>query len=148
MSSCLGCVGVRCLHMVEYCVGMSSLGSPLLHSLFLNAWASSNSAKLGVISEVGSGLKVYQPDPSVYWPAATFGRVFYIWTCTFPNRICRISLPPHSPPMLQHSYIPLASFHIDQLVFDQSYPFSIGWQESHLQSGLTGILHQKWWKLY
>ena len=86
MSSCLGCVGVRCLHTVEYCLGMSSLGSPLLHSLLLNAWASSNAAQLGVISEVGSGQKVYQPDPSVYWPAVTFGRGFYIWTHTFPNR--------------------------------------------------------------
>ena len=54
MSSCLGCVGVRCPHMVEYCLGMSSLGSPLLHPLLLKAWASSKAATLEVISEVGS----------------------------------------------------------------------------------------------
>ena len=59
MSSCLGCGGVKCPHTVEYCLGMSSLGSPLLHSLLLNAWALSNAAKLGVILEVGSWSRKY-----------------------------------------------------------------------------------------
>ena len=57
---------------------MSSPGSPLLHSLLLNAWASSKATRLGVISEVSSRQKVDQPDPFVYWPVATFGRGLYI----------------------------------------------------------------------
>ena len=47
--SCLGSVGVRCPHGVEYCLGISSLGSPLLHSFLINVWASSKATKLGVM---------------------------------------------------------------------------------------------------
>ena len=57
MSSCLGCVGVKCLHTVEYYLGMSSPGSPLFHSFLLNIWASSKAARLGVILEVGSWIE-------------------------------------------------------------------------------------------
>ena len=54
ISSCLGEVGVKCLLIEEYYWGVSSPGSPLIHSLCLNDWALSNAARLGVIPEVGS----------------------------------------------------------------------------------------------
>ena len=57
MSSGFGEVIVKCPSIVEYYWGTSSLGSLLIHSLSLNARASSNAAKLGVISEVGSHVE-------------------------------------------------------------------------------------------
>ena len=54
MSSGFGKVGVKYPSIVEYCQGTSSPGSLLIHSLHLNACASSNAIRLGVISEVGS----------------------------------------------------------------------------------------------
>ena len=57
MSSGFGEVGVKCLSIVEYCQGTSSPGSFLIHSIHFNACASSNVARLGVISEVGSHVE-------------------------------------------------------------------------------------------
>ena len=57
MFSGLGKVIVKCPSIVENCQGTSSLGSLLIHSLHLNACASSNAAKLGVTSEVGSHVE-------------------------------------------------------------------------------------------
>ena len=54
ISSYLGLVGVRCPQGVEYYLGISSPGSLLVHSFFINAWTSSNATRLGVISEVCS----------------------------------------------------------------------------------------------
>ena len=57
MSLGFGEVGVKCPSIVEYCQGTSSPGSLLIHSLHLNACASSNAVRLGVISEVGSHVE-------------------------------------------------------------------------------------------
>ena len=47
-------VGVRSPLIVEYWQGISSPGSPLIHSFHFNDGALSNAAKLGVIPEVDS----------------------------------------------------------------------------------------------
>ena len=39
---------------VEYCLGTSSPGSTLFHSFLIRVWASSKTARLGVISEARS----------------------------------------------------------------------------------------------
>ena len=52
--SCLGVTGVKYPLIVVYCHGISSPGSPLIHSLCLNDGTSSNAIKLGVIPEVDS----------------------------------------------------------------------------------------------
>ena len=57
MSSGSGEVIVKCPSIVEYCQGTSSPGSLLIHFPHLNACASSNAAKLGVTSEVGSHVE-------------------------------------------------------------------------------------------
>ena len=76
MSSCLGCVGVNCLLTVEYCLGISSPGSPLFHSFLLNACASSNAAELGVIPDVGSWIGS-KPVPLACWLVVTSDKGFY-----------------------------------------------------------------------
>ena len=50
-------VGVKCPLIEEYCWGISSPGSPLIHSLHLNVCVSSSAARLGVIPEVGSHVE-------------------------------------------------------------------------------------------
>ena len=57
MSSGFGEVSVKFPSIVEYCQGTSSLGSLLMHSLCLNACASSNVVRLGVISELDSCIE-------------------------------------------------------------------------------------------
>ena len=87
MSSYLGGVGVRCPLIVEYCQGISSPGSPLLHSFCFKAEPSSRAARLGIISEVGSsGGKRLACSLLVL----TIGTGFYIWTHTFLNKVHRI----------------------------------------------------------
>ena len=57
MSSGFGEVIVKCPPIVVCCLGASSPGSFLNHSLHFNACASSNATKLGVIPEVGSQIE-------------------------------------------------------------------------------------------
>ena len=57
MSSGFGKVIVKCPPIVECCWGTSSPGSLLIHSLLLNACASSRATRLGVIPEVGSHVE-------------------------------------------------------------------------------------------
>ena len=58
MSSYLGIVGVKCPPILEYWQGISSPGSPQIHSFCFNDGASSKAAKLGVIPEALSCVEI------------------------------------------------------------------------------------------
>ena len=118
MSSGLGEVGVKCALRVEYCQGTSSPGSPLNHSLCLNACASSNAARLGVIPEVGSCVMNELGHCNKWY------RILY-FDSYFPNRVCKTFKFLHNPLKIQHLYILHANSYITHPISDQFVHFPL-----------------------